>query len=76
MADSNGSWKTGLTDAEAKELHEVYMSGLFLFTAVAVVAHVLVWLWRPWFPGPEGYGAASLTDGAAQFAQAALSMIV
>lgn len=48
------SW-TGLTDAEAKELHEVYLAGMFLFAGVAVVAHILVWLWRPWIPGPEGY---------------------
>jgi light-harvesting complex 1 beta chain len=49
---------SGLTDAEAKELHEIYMKGLVLFTGVAVVAHFLVWLWRPWLPGPEGYTAS------------------
>jgi light-harvesting complex 1 beta chain len=48
---------SGLTDAEARELHEIYMKGLVLFTGVAVVAHFLVWLWRPWFPGDEGYTA-------------------
>ena len=25
-----------------------------------IIAHFLVWQWRPWFPGPEGY--AALTD--------------
>ncbi|MEM0922434.1 MAG: light-harvesting antenna LH1, beta subunit [Pseudomonadota bacterium] len=54
MADDKVHW-SGLTDNEAKEFHEVYMSGLTLFTAVAVVAHLLVWLWRPWIPGDEGY---------------------
>jgi light-harvesting complex 1 beta chain len=49
---------SGLTDAEAKELHEIYMKGLVLFVGVAVVAHFLVWLWRPWLPGPEGYTAS------------------
>jgi light-harvesting complex 1 beta chain len=24
------------------------------------VAHILVWMWRPWLPGPEGY--TSLND--------------
>lgn len=48
---------SGLTDAEAKELHEIYMKGFALFTGVAVVAHFLVWLWRPWIPGPDGYAA-------------------
>ncbi|MEO0763268.1 MAG: light-harvesting antenna LH1, beta subunit [Pseudomonadota bacterium] len=48
MAEEKGSL-TGLSDDEAKDFHEVYMSGLVLFTGVAVVAHILVWLWRPWF---------------------------
>ncbi len=68
MADEKTSM-SGLTDAEAKELHEIYMKGLVLFTGVAVVAHFLVWLWRPWFPGPNGY--AALQDAAT----AALTMI-
>ena len=32
-----------------------------LFTIVAIIAHILVWMWRPWLPGPGGY--SSLTDG-------------
>ena len=40
---------TGLTDEQAQELHAVYMSGLWLFSAVAVVAHLAVFIWRPWF---------------------------
>ena len=40
---------TGLTDQQAQELHSVYMSGLVLFTVVAVVAHMAVYIWRPWF---------------------------
>lgn len=63
---------TGLTDSEAKEFHEVYMSGLILFTAVAVVAHLLVWLWRPWIPGPDGYSAA---EGATKLAETAMHLI-
>jgi light-harvesting complex 1 beta chain len=39
---------TGLTDAEAKEFHAAYVQGFIAFTAVAVVAHILVWIWRPW----------------------------
>ncbi|MEL6619503.1 MAG: light-harvesting antenna LH1, beta subunit [Pseudomonadota bacterium] len=48
MADNNLSF-TGLTDEQAQELHAVYMSGLWLFTAVAVVAHLATYIWRPWF---------------------------
>jgi light-harvesting complex 1 beta chain len=57
MAEERASL-SGLTDSEAKELHEIYMKGFTLFTGVAVVAHFLVWLWRPWFAGPEGFKAA------------------
>jgi light-harvesting complex 1 beta chain len=60
MADEKPSL-SGLTDAEAKELHEIYMKGFVLFTGVAVVAHFLVWLWRPWLAGPNGF-TASLID--------------
>jgi len=67
---------TGLTDDQAKELHEIYMRGLVLFSGVAVVAHFLVWLWRPWFPGPEGYTGASLdVDSVIEIAKAATTLI-
>ncbi|MFN3260235.1 MAG: light-harvesting antenna LH1, beta subunit [Pikeienuella sp.] len=49
MADRTDLSFTGLTDDQAQELHSVYMSGLTLFTIVAVVAHLAVFIWRPWF---------------------------
>ncbi|MEO1612010.1 MAG: light-harvesting antenna LH1, beta subunit [Pseudomonadota bacterium] len=49
MADQSGLSFTGLTDDQAQELHAVYMSGLSLFTAIAVIAHIAVFIWRPWF---------------------------
>lgn len=39
---------SGLTDSEAEEFHRFYVQGFIGFTAIAVVAHVLVWFWRPW----------------------------
>jgi light-harvesting complex 1 beta chain len=39
---------SGLTDSEAEEFHRFYIQGFIGFTAVAVVAHILVWAWRPW----------------------------
>jgi light-harvesting complex 1 beta chain len=47
MADRKGS-VSGLTDEEAQEFHQYYVQGLTAFLALAVVAHVLVWFWRPW----------------------------
>ncbi|MEO0665729.1 MAG: light-harvesting protein, partial [Pseudomonadota bacterium] len=38
MADKTDLSFTGLTDEQAQELHSVYMSGLTVFTIVAVVA--------------------------------------
>jgi light-harvesting complex 1 beta chain len=49
MADRTDLSFTGLTDEQAQELHAVYMSGLWLFSAVAVVAHLAVFIWKPWF---------------------------
>ena len=39
---------SGRTDEEAQEFHQYYMQGFIGFTASAVVAHLLVWFWRPW----------------------------
>jgi light-harvesting complex 1 beta chain len=72
MADKNESW-TGLSDQEAEEFHKYYMQGMFLFVAVAVVAHLLVWTWRPWIPGPRGY-ASSLIDGVTTVASTVLPL--
>ena len=47
MAERKGSI-SGLTDDEAQEFHKFYIQGFVGFTAVAVVAHILVWIWRPW----------------------------
>ena len=73
MADKTESW-TGLSDQEAEEFHRYYMQGLFLFTAVAVVAHLLVWFWRPWIPGAKGYAVSAL-DGVTTVATTALSLL-
>ena len=61
MADKEGSI-SGLTESEAREFHGLFVSSFVGFTVVAIVAHILVWMWRPWFPGPRGY--TELMDGA------------
>ena len=64
---------SGLTEQEAKEFHGVFMTSFVVFTLVAIVAHILAWLWRPWLPGPEGY--ASLQDGLTTVAALASPLI-
>lgn len=49
---------SGLSAQEAQEFHGLFMMGFIGFTLIAVVAHFLVWSWRPWGgPGADGYGA-------------------
>lgn len=45
MADKSLS---GLSEQEAREFHGLFMTSFGIFTAIAVVAHILVWAWRPW----------------------------
>jgi light-harvesting complex 1 beta chain len=54
MANSNDT-VTGLTGQEAKEFHRIFMAGFIGFTVIAIIAHFLVWSWRPWFPTVNGY---------------------
>lgn len=57
MAVDRGGSLSGLTENEAKEFHSIFMTSFIMFTIVAIIAHVLVWMWRPWLPGPKGYAA-------------------
>jgi light-harvesting complex 1 beta chain len=61
MPERDGASLTGLTEAEAKEFHRIFLGSFIGFTVIAIVAHILVWYWRPWLPGPNGY--AELTNG-------------
>lgn len=45
--DRQGSL-SGLTEQEAREFHGIFVSSFIGFTVVAIIAHVLVWNWRPW----------------------------
>ncbi len=54
---------SGLTEPEAREFHSIFLTSFIAFTLIAIVAHFLVWSWRPWLPGPRGY-TQSLIDGA------------
>lgn len=59
---------SGLTPDEAREFHEYYMKGLVLFVVVAIVAHFLTWIYRPWF-----HSAASDLQ---QFASTTLTTLI
>ena len=54
---------SGLTESEAREFHGIFVTSFLGFTAVAIVAHILAWMWRPWLPPAKGY-SAQVIDGA------------
>ncbi len=61
MADNNRSGSlSGLTEAEAQEFHGIFVKSFIIFTIIAIIAHFLVWQWRPWFPGVDGYKTSQL----------------
>ena len=65
---------SGLTDDEAKELHGNFVSVTIAYIGIAVVAHVLMWMWRPWIPGTANYHA-SLQDGASAVVTTVTSLL-
>ncbi len=46
--DPNRVWPSGLTLAEAEELHRHIIDGTRVFGAIAVIAHLLAFLYSPW----------------------------
>jgi light-harvesting complex 1 beta chain len=69
--DADTGSLSGLTEAEAKEFHRIFMGSFIGFTVVAIIAHVLVWNWRPWLPSEHGY--AELIQSGKMAAQLAIS---
>ena len=70
--DNDRSSLSGLTEAEAQEFHSLFVTSFIVFTIIAIIAHILVWMWRPWIPGPKGY---ALLDSAVSAVHSALSLI-
>jgi light-harvesting complex 1 beta chain len=59
MAENYRSPISGLTNDEAKELHRAFVTTTTVYVLIALAAHYLVWIWRPWFPGTPGYTKTS-----------------
>ena len=64
---------TGLTPEAAKEFHRIFLVSFIVFTLIAIVAHVLVWQWRPWLPGEGGYAEV---EGVVQRAAALITPMI
>ncbi len=54
---------TYLTEAEAKEFHKIFLTSFIVFTVIAIIAHFLVWQWRPWLGEAKAF--AELEQGRA-----------
>jgi light-harvesting complex 1 beta chain len=39
---------SGLSELEAREFNRIFVLSFIIFTSVAIVAHFLAYLWRPW----------------------------
>jgi light-harvesting complex 1 beta chain len=66
MADDKPTGSlSGMTDSEAKEFHNLFVSTFFIFVLIAFVAHFLAWQWRPWLPGPDGYTSSIVEEARA-----------
>jgi light-harvesting complex 1 beta chain len=62
----NGSL-SGLSEREAREFHAIFMSSFIVFVVIAVIAHILAWMWRPWLPGAKGYALLDGVNGALHY---------
>ena len=60
---------SGLSEIEAREFNRIFVFSFAVFTGIALVAHFLAYLWRPW--GGD-YHVAMLIDGVARHASTAL----
>ena len=61
MADTKAGVSTsGLTESEAKEFHSIFVTSAAVFFIVVIIAHVLAYNWRPFWPGPHGWVAAMI----------------
>lgn len=56
---------SGLNADEARSFHKMFVISFLGFLGIAIVAHILVWQWRPWIPGADGYPAVQQTAAVA-----------
>ena len=63
-----------LTEPEAREFHSLFMTSFIIFLVIAIIAHVLAWMWRPWLPPIGGYKTGAV-DSVMHCASALLTFV-
>lgn len=66
---------SGLSEEEARSFNTMFFASFIGFLVIAIVAHILVWNWRPWIPGAAGYPARTAQTAPAVRAPTALAVV-
>ena len=54
MAHLTNASTQHMLKTDSKAFNGIFVISFLLFLAVALVAQLLTWKWRPWMPGAEG----------------------
>ncbi|RPF71756.1 light-harvesting antenna LH1, beta subunit [Aurantiacibacter spongiae] len=46
--ERDGYGLSGLTENEAREFHSYFTRSFLFFLAIAIIAHILTYIWAPW----------------------------
>ncbi|MEM9168549.1 MAG: light-harvesting protein [Pseudomonadota bacterium] len=52
---ANADSMSGITPTEAQAFHKFFQLNLIIFVGIASLAHLMMWIWRPWIPGEAGW---------------------
>jgi light-harvesting complex 1 beta chain len=67
LDDRRNESLSGLSEAEAREFHRIFMTSFIVFIVICIIAHILAWQWRPWLPGEHGYSMLDHARDAANY---------
>jgi light-harvesting complex 1 beta chain len=54
MADMTNVSLHGPATSDSVAFSGIFVVGFLVFLAIALLAQLLMWKWRPWMPGAEG----------------------
>jgi light-harvesting complex 1 beta chain len=54
MAAASGGSLPGVAKNASHGFYVIFVASFVVLLAVALIAQLIAWKWRPWFPGAEG----------------------